>query len=86
MTARSKGNNNNNNNNNSDSDNASYGNGNIVAANKEGTVHHIVTHRSNINDDGNNEEEEDLDRLVSWDIAVGTAVVIVTALVLPHSW
>ena len=78
LTARSKGNNNNNNNN---SDNSSYGNGNIVAANKEGTIHHIVTHRNNNNDDGNNEEEEDLDRLVSWDIAVGTAVVIVTALV-----
>ena len=75
LTARPKGNNNNN------SDNSSYGNGNIVAANKEGTVHHIVTHRNNNNDDGNNEEEEDLDGLVSWDIAVGTAVVIVTALV-----
>ena len=74
LTARPKGNNNN-------SDNSSYGNGNIVAANKEGTVHHIVTHRNNNNDDGNNEEEEDLDGLVSWDIAVGTAVVIVTALV-----
>ena len=80
LAARSKGNNNNNN-----SDNSSYGNGTIVAANKEGTVHHNVTHRNNNNDDGNNEEEEeeeeDLDGLVSWDIAVGTAVVIVTALV-----
>ena len=82
LTARPKGNNNNNNNNNCD--NSSYGNGNIVAANKEGTVHHIVTHRNNNNDDGNNEEEEEeegLDGLVLWDIAVGTAVVIVTALV-----
>ena len=76
LTERPKGNNNSDN-----SDNSSYGNGNIVAANKEGTIHHIVTHRNNNNDDGNNEEEEDLDGLVSWDIAVGTAVVIVTALV-----